>query len=80
LRTIGPIKRERDGRRATSAAFAVLAATQVTLIATITVVTVALPAIQRNLRLDATSMVLVSSGYGLSFGGLLLLTCNRFAT
>jgi MFS family permease len=72
-RTIGPIRRERDGRRATSAAFAVLAATQVTLIATITVVTVALPAIQRDLRLDATSMVLVSSGYGLSFGGLLLL-------
>ena len=56
-----------------SAAFAVLAATQVTLIATITVVTVALPAIQRDLQLNGTSMVLVSTAYGISFGGLLLL-------
>ncbi|XRQ08922.1 MFS transporter [Actinomadura welshii] len=46
---------------------------QVTLIATITVVTVALPAIQRELHLDDAGMVLVSSGYGLTFGGLLLL-------
>ncbi len=49
-RTIDLIRRERDPRRATLAAFAILAATQVTLIATITVVTVALPAIQRDRR------------------------------
>ncbi|MFI6506335.1 MFS transporter [Streptosporangium sp. NPDC050855] len=46
---------------------------QVTLIATITVITVALPAVQRDLRGDDTDLVLVTSAYGLSFGGLLLL-------
>jgi MFS family permease len=54
-------------------AFAVLGAVQVTLIATITVITVALPAIRRDLRLDDAAMVLVTSAYGLAFGGLLLL-------
>ncbi len=55
------------------ASFVVLAATQVTLIAAITVITVALPAIGRDLHLDESGLVLVSSGYGISFGGLLLL-------
>ncbi|WP_395110962.1 MFS transporter [Actinomadura sp. SCN-SB] len=54
-------------------AFALLGTVQVTLIATITVITVALPAIQRDLRVDDAGMVLVSSAYGLAFGGLLLL-------
>ena len=46
---------------------------QVTLIATITVITVALPAVQRDLHVDEAGLVLVSSAYGLAFGGLLLL-------
>jgi MFS family permease len=54
-------------------AFVVLAAAQVTLIAAITAITVALPAIGRDLNLDQSGLVLVSSGYGVSFGGLLLL-------
>ncbi|HEY7145596.1 MAG TPA: MFS transporter [Streptosporangiaceae bacterium] len=45
---------------------------QVTLIAAITVITVALPAIGRDLHLDESGLVLVSSAYGISFGGLLL--------
>ncbi|MCC5582053.1 MFS transporter [Microtetraspora sp. AC03309] len=53
-------------------AFAVLGAVQITLIASITVITVALPAIQRDLRMDDAGMVLVTSAYGLAFGGLLL--------
>jgi MFS family permease len=54
-------------------AFLLLGAVQVTLIATITVITVALPAVQRELHVDDAGMVLVSSAYGLAFGGLLLL-------
>src|SRR5580698_9378234 len=54
-------------------AFVVLGAAQVTLIAAITAITVALPAIGRELNLDQSGLVLVSSGYGVSFGGLLLL-------
>jgi MFS family permease len=54
-------------------AFALLAAVQVTLIAGITLVTVGLPAIQHDLRMDEHGLVLVASAYGLSFGGLLLL-------
>jgi MFS family permease len=59
-----------NGRTA-SAAFALLGAVQVTLIAAITVITVALPAIARDMRLDEPGLVLVSAGYGISFGGLL---------
>lgn len=55
------------------AAFGVLAAVQVTLIAAITVVVVALPQLRRGLGLDEGQAILVSSGYGLSFSGLLLL-------
>lgn len=54
------------------AAFTLLGAIQVTLIATITVITVALPAIRRDLGLDASDLVLLTSAYGVSFGGLLL--------
>ena len=54
-------------------AFVVLGAAQVSLIAAITAITVALPAIGRELDLDQSGLVLVSSGYGVSFGGLLLL-------
>ncbi len=51
-----------------SVSFVVRGAVQVTLIAAITV---ALPAIARDLRLNESGLVLVSSGYGISFGGLL---------
>jgi MFS family permease len=51
----------------------VLGTVQVTLIAAITIVTVALPAIGADLHLDEPGLVLVSSAYGISFGGLLLL-------
>src|SRR5581483_128545 len=64
-RTIG-LKKSRA-----SVSFVVLGAVQVTLIAAITVITVALPAIARDLRLNESGLVLVSSGYGISFGGLL---------
>ncbi|GAA2998949.1 MFS transporter [Kitasatospora albolonga] len=55
------------------AAFALLGTVQVVLIATITVITVALPAIQAELGLTETDLVLAISAYSLSFGGLLLL-------
>lgn len=54
-----------------SVAFVLLGTVQVTLIAAITVITVALPAIARDMRLNESGLVLVSSGYGISFGGLL---------
>lgn len=54
-------------------AFVLLGTVQVTLIATITVITVALPVVQRDPRVDDAGMVLVTSAYGLAFGGLLLL-------
>ncbi|MTE18081.1 MFS transporter [Streptomyces sp. TRM43335] len=53
--------------------FVLLGAVQVTLIATITVITVALPVIQRDLRLTDTDLVFATSAYSLSFGGLLVL-------
>lgn len=53
--------------------FALLGAVQITLIATITVITVALPVIQRDLRLTDTDLVFATSAYSLSFGGLLVL-------
>ena len=64
---------EMAGGRSPGPAFALLGAVQVTLIATITVITVALPAIRRDLRLDDSGLVLVAAAYGVSFGGLLLL-------
>jgi MFS family permease len=56
---------------AASAAFTLLGAVQVTLVGAITVITVALPVIGRDMHLDESGLVLVSAGYGISFGGLL---------
>jgi MFS family permease len=64
----GTIVLDRSGTRAP---FVLLSATQVTLIAAITVITVALPIIGRDMHLDQSGLVLVSSGYGIAFGGLL---------
>ncbi|MCT2588027.1 MFS transporter [Actinophytocola gossypii] len=55
------------------AGFAVLGTVQVVLIAAITVITVSLPAIGRELGLGYADLALVSTAYGLAFGGLLLL-------
>lgn len=60
-------------RREFQAAFAVIAVTQATLVAAITVITLGLPAIQRDFGVDQPDVALVTSAYGLSFGGLLLL-------
>lgn len=57
----------------TGRAFTLLATMQVVLVATITVVSLALPAIQRELHLTHSELALVSSAYGMSFSGLLLL-------
>jgi len=54
-------------------AFGVLAMVQVSLIAAISLVAVALPAVQEELVLDQVQLTLVAAGYGLSFGGLLIL-------
>lgn len=54
-------------------AFAVLGGAQVTLVAAITLLTVPLPAIQREFGLGQGDLALLSSAYGLTFGGLLLL-------
>ncbi|EHR53093.1 sugar phosphate permease [Saccharomonospora marina XMU15] len=62
-------RRSAGGRRL---AFALLACVQVTLIAAITVLTVALPAVQADLGVDDAGLVLASSAYGVAFGGLLL--------
>jgi MFS family permease len=59
------------GRRAR--AFALLGAVQVTLIFTITLIAVPLPAIGREFGLGRSSLILASTAYGLSFSGLLLL-------
>jgi MFS family permease len=53
--------------------FALLGAVQIVLIATITVIAVALPAIQRDLGLSDTDLVFAATAYSLSFGGLLVL-------
>lgn len=53
-------------------AFALLGAMQVVLIATITLITLALPTIQRELGLSEAQLALLSVAYGLSFSGLLL--------
>ncbi len=55
------------------AAFAVLGGAQVTLVAAITLLTVPLPAIQREFGLGQGDLALLTSAYGLTFGGLLLL-------
>jgi MFS family permease len=50
-----------------------LAVVQVVLIVAITIVSVPLPAIGRDLALDQAELVLVSGAYGVAFSGLLLL-------
>ena len=59
--------------RAHRVVFPLLGAVQVTLIAAITLLAVPLPAIQREFGLAQGELALLSSGYGLAFGGLLLL-------
>ncbi|HUR06299.1 MAG TPA: MFS transporter [Nonomuraea sp.] len=59
--------------RPTAPAFALLGAVQIVLISGITVVSVALPAIQDELRLSGSDLALVSTADGLAFSGLLLL-------
>ncbi|GAA4224357.1 MFS family permease [Streptosporangium album] len=54
-------------------AFALLGTVQIVLISGITVISVALPAIQDELRLSGGDLALVSTAYGLAFSGLLLL-------
>ncbi|MBN6050941.1 MFS transporter [Nonomuraea sp. RK-328] len=56
-----------------SPTFIVLAGSQVVLIASITLLVVPLPAIQHEFGLDPAGLALLSSAYGLSFSGLLLL-------
>ncbi|MGW7478757.1 MFS transporter [Nonomuraea muscovyensis] len=53
--------------------FVVLGAVQVVLIASITLLVVPLPAIQREMGLGRPDLALLTSAYGLSFSGLLLL-------
>jgi MFS family permease len=64
--------RARTDKARTARSFALLGATQVSLIAAITLIAVPLPAIQREFQLTPTELALVSAAYGLSFGGLLL--------
>ncbi len=53
-------------------AFALLGATQITLIFALTLVTVPLPTIGAQLGVPQSGMILISAGYGLTFAGLLL--------
>jgi MFS family permease len=53
-------------------AFTLLGTVQVTLVFTITLIAVPLPAIGREFGLSHASLILVSTSYGLSFSGLLL--------
>jgi MFS family permease len=53
-------------------AFALLGTVQITLVFTITLIAVPLPAIGREFGLGHSSLILVSTAYGLSFSGLLL--------
>ncbi|GAA4188220.1 DHA2 family efflux MFS transporter permease subunit [Streptosporangium oxazolinicum] len=59
--------------RPTAPGFALLGTVQIVLISGITVVSVALPAIQDELRIGGGDLALVSTAYGLAFSGLLLL-------
>jgi len=59
--------------RPTGFAFGLLATVQGTLILTVGVISVLLPAIQRDLGLSDGELALVNTAFGLSFSGLLLL-------
>lgn len=54
-------------------ALGIICATQLMMVLDGTIVTVALPAIQRGLDLSTTDLVWVTTAYGLTYGGLLLL-------
>ena len=54
-------------------AFGLLAIVQMSLIAAISLVSVALPAMQQELGLGEIQLTLISAGYGLAFSGLLIL-------
>ena len=54
-------------------AYALLAAVQMTLIMAIGIISLPLPAIQRDLGLSHGDLALLTAGYGLAFSGLLLL-------
>ncbi|ANZ13537.1 MFS transporter [Streptomyces noursei] len=59
-------------RPATGLAFAVLAIVQATLIFTITLISIPLPDIARELDLSSADLVLIQTAYGLPYSGLLL--------
>ncbi|GAA0712327.1 MFS transporter [Dactylosporangium roseum] len=54
-------------------ALIIICATQLMMVLDGTIVTVALPAIQRGLHLSTTDLVWVTTAYGLTYGGLLLI-------
>jgi Major Facilitator Superfamily len=56
-----------------TAALVVISAAQLMVVLDATMITVALPSIQRSLHFSAANLELVISGYTLAFGGLLLL-------
>lgn len=68
-----PLDTPPPGRRRVTAGFVMLGAVQAVLVLAITVITVSLPAVQRDFSTDTGGLVLAGSAYGLSFGGLLLL-------
>ncbi|MDI3341902.1 MAG: MFS transporter [Sphaerobacter sp.] len=62
-----------SGTTRSGVGFTLLAAVQITLILAITIITVPLPAIQRDLAPSRAALALLSAAYGLAFSGLLLL-------
>jgi MFS family permease len=62
----------REHCRNTALGFTLLGTVQAMLIFTITALSVPLPRIGQELRLDSSGLLLVSAAYGLSFSGLLL--------
>ena len=66
-------ERPPDERAGRVRAFVLLGTVQVTLIFTIMLIAVPLPAVGRELGLGHSELVVVSAAYGLSFSGLLLL-------
>jgi MFS family permease len=69
----GPASGQTRAPQRPSVAFALLGGVQFVLILAITVIAVPLPVIRRELGLSGAELALVSTAYGLSFSGLLLL-------
>lgn len=65
--------RSKKNRSQRTVPFVLLGSAQVTLIASITLITVPLPRIQHEFGLDQGELAMLTSAYGLTFGGLLLL-------